>query len=430
MSKVEVNEIRPQCGTTVTLGGSGETVALGACASATGFSSPCLAWCSSIKSTAFSAAAGKGYFVNTCGGAFTITLPATATAGDSISLKDYARTWGDACKAVTLDPQSLKFQGTACDVSYSNSGDSIKITYADASKGWLPTIESDTANKQAYDIQYLVVAGGGGGGQLATSAYWGAGGGGGGMRLVASKSFSVNKGATIPVTVGGGGAAGCGSVGVQGCSSIFSTITSAGGGYGAAGTTPPPGGPGAIGGDGGSGGGGGAYGGAGGSGNTPPSPCEQGKPGGAGHPGCSGGGGGGHSVAGEAGGTPGGCRGGDGGNGTVNGIRGAPFDPVAYAGGGGGSGYNVPQPTGGAGGGGLGGYRTPSSTPGTAGGVNTGGGGGGGATPSPASNAAAGGSGIVIIRRLTACSTSTSGTVTTCGSDTIHTFTGDGTFVV
>ena len=64
MSKVEVNEIRPQCGTTVTLGGAGETIALGACASATGFG---LSWCSSIKTAGFTAAAGNGYFINTCG---------------------------------------------------------------------------------------------------------------------------------------------------------------------------------------------------------------------------------------------------------------------------------------------------------------------------------------------------------------------------
>ena len=67
-------------------------------------------------------------------------------------------------------------------------------------------------------------------------------------------------------------------------------------------------------------------------------------------------------------------------------------------------------------------YIPATGNPGT---VNTGGGAGGGT----ARCLAAGGSGIIIIRRLTACSTSTSGTVTTCGSDTIHTFTGDGTFV-
>ena len=82
---------------------------------------------------------------------------------------------------------------------------------------------------QTYNVQYLVVAGGAGG-----SSDVGGGGGAGGMRLVATKSFSVCKGATIPVTVGGGGAkspapTACGNAGTT---SVFSTITSAGGGGG------------------------------------------------------------------------------------------------------------------------------------------------------------------------------------------------------
>jgi positive regulator of sigma E activity len=35
---------------------------------------------------------------------------------------------------------------------------------------------------------------------------------------------------------------------------------------------------------------------------------------------------------------------------------------------------------------------------------------------------------VVFIRRLTASSCSSSGTTSTCGSDTIHEFTADGTF--
>ena len=37
MSKIEVNTVEPQCGTTLTLGGSGDTVALGSGASQSGF---------------------------------------------------------------------------------------------------------------------------------------------------------------------------------------------------------------------------------------------------------------------------------------------------------------------------------------------------------------------------------------------------------
>ena len=84
------NVIAAKCGTTVTLGGSGDTVALACGASATGFG---LSWCSSVKTAAFCAAAGNGYFINTCGGAFEVTLPGSASVGDQINFTDYARTW-------------------------------------------------------------------------------------------------------------------------------------------------------------------------------------------------------------------------------------------------------------------------------------------------------------------------------------------------
>ena len=39
MSKIEVNAVEPQCGTTLTLGASGDTVQLGSGATAAGFGS-------------------------------------------------------------------------------------------------------------------------------------------------------------------------------------------------------------------------------------------------------------------------------------------------------------------------------------------------------------------------------------------------------
>ena len=82
--------------------------------------------------------------------------------------------------------------------------------------------------------------------------------------------------------------------------------------------------------------------------------------------------------------------------------------------------------SGGSGGGGNGGqFPPPAGTGGTDG---LGGGAGGSPWDQPAA-ATTGGTGIVIIRRLTADSDSASGgTETTDGSDTIHTFTGSGTF--
>ena len=444
MSKIEVNEVRPQCGTTVTVGGTGETVsvpgnivksnalqasdggnivnqcgttvtlgasgdtiALASGASATGFG---LSWCSSIKTAAFCAAAGKGYFVNTCGGGVTVTLPATASAGDIIEFKDYKRTWGTACKEITLNTNSLNFQGSASSdvVKYNTDGQAVTIVYADATRGWLPTVDDDSEDKNVYQIQFMVIAGGGGAGY-----YYGAGGAGG-YRTVCSKNYNVVPGTTYPITIGGGGpgaATGPGN-GTQGDSSIFDTITSAGGGFGGGGDPLPPAG------DGGSGGGNGYVSqNPAGSGNVPDTSGtpsgSQGNDGGDAGPTGSGGGGGGAGTAGQPG--PGPNVSGNGGTGGTSTISGT---AVERAGGGGGAGPSAGTATGG------GGNGVAIPNPGNPGTINTGGGagGGGGSTVN-------GGSGIIILRRLTACSTSTSGTVTTCGSDTIHTFTGDGTFV-
>ena len=83
-------------------------------------------------------------------------------------------------------------------------------------------------------VEYLVVAGGGGGGP----GHWSGGGGAGGYRegrdigpsytaspLVAPAGLTLAV-QTYPVTVGAGGA------GSPGSASVFSTITSAGGGHG------------------------------------------------------------------------------------------------------------------------------------------------------------------------------------------------------
>ena len=110
------------------------------------------------------------------------------------------------------------------------------------------------AGKNTYNVQYLVVAGGGGGGGANMG---GSGAGAGGYRTVASKSFEVEPGTSYPITVGAGGAKGpvqrpYGDKGSSGSNSVFSTITSAGGGYGGGHYQTP----GIQGGSGGSGGGG------------------------------------------------------------------------------------------------------------------------------------------------------------------------------
>jgi hypothetical protein len=229
----------------------------------------------------------------------------------------------------------------------------------------------------------LVIAGGGGG-----YDNLGGGGGAGGYRSATGLSLTTTS---YGVTVGAGGA-----VKTKGADSVFSSITSTGGGgtpYGA-------------GGSGGSGGGGTRDSAAGGAGNTPSTSPSQGNNGGAagGSSGFGGGGGGGASAAGSAGTSTVGGTGGAGSNAhstwasaTNTGVSGY------YAGGGGGASYpnTGPARAGGAGGGGNGGYNDGGGTylaP-TAGTANTGGGGGGAPNgPNAPYTSNQGGSGIVIIR--------------------------------
>ena len=198
------------------------------------------------------------------------------------------------------------------------------------------------------EVEYLVIAGGGGGG-IGRGDVGGGGGGAGGYRT--ATGFSVSAQA-YTVTVGAGGSAGIGPDGSavdasNGSDSVFSSITSTGGGLGAKSAS---GSSGVAGGDGGSGGGGatdsttGNNAGAGGSGNTPSTSPSQGNNGAsatAGDPWRSGGGGG-ASAAGSSD---------DGGNGTSSSITGS---AVTRAGGGGGA-YRSGGGNAGTGGGGAGG---------------------------------------------------------------------------
>jgi hypothetical protein len=87
------NSLKSASGSTITLGQSGDTIQLGCGASQTGFGrTGTVDWDTTAKTASFTAVSGNGYFVNTTSGAITVTLPA-GSAGDIVSLADYAATW-------------------------------------------------------------------------------------------------------------------------------------------------------------------------------------------------------------------------------------------------------------------------------------------------------------------------------------------------
>jgi len=410
-----------------------KTVTLPA-ASVTTHASDYIAWQSVVTAATLTAVAGRGYPINTTSNACTITLPASASVGDTIKFVDYARNWGT--NALTINQNSLNFQGnTSPNPIYNTNAQAVTLTYVDATKGWLPTVDDDVTleTPQSYDAEYLVVAGGGCGGGTSV----GAGGGAGGYRTnYGGTAISLTPSIVYTATIGAGGV-GATPQGTDGGDSTLSgsditDIVSTGGGAGGGNST--------HGSAGGSGGGAGApnFGGGGGTsigaGNTPSTSPVQGYAGGIGHDGAlihtsSGGGGGASQVGGDADQTTSNgswVRGGHGGNGTANAITGA---SVTYAGGGGGSvDYaSGSVTTGGAGGGGIGYFGTGTPTAGTDG---LGGGGGGGDSDSPAIYPN-GGTGVIILRMATADysgTTSGSPTITTDGSDTVIKFLTTGTY--
>jgi hypothetical protein len=158
MSKIEVNQISSQCGSTLTIGQSGDTVTLACGATQTGFGrTGTVDWCTTAKTAPFTGVSGKGYFVNTTCGAVTVTLPATPSAGDIISIADYASTF--QTNNVTLCRNSSKINGECFNATLSTEGQSITLVYVDATRGWKNTMDS-TSNVTGQAPNYIVATGG------------------------------------------------------------------------------------------------------------------------------------------------------------------------------------------------------------------------------------------------------------------------------
>ena len=92
------------------------------------------AW-QAVKTTGFTAAAGEGYFCNTTGGAFTMTLPSSPSIGDEISFIDYAGTFDT--NNLTIGRNGKNIQGSAADLTVSVERAANTLVFVDNTQGWL-----------------------------------------------------------------------------------------------------------------------------------------------------------------------------------------------------------------------------------------------------------------------------------------------------
>jgi len=201
-------------------------------------------WITTPKTAGFTAISKEGYFVNTTSAAITVTLPSSPTAGDEVSIVDYAGTANTNNITIT---SSDNINGSSDDVFIDYERGGVSMVYVDATQGWIAynaTNENNTALATTpLEINYLVVAGGGGAG-------WdnGGGGGAGGLRTSygtdsgggasAETPLTLDLSTNYQVTVGSGGSGGTSSTqGSNGNNSVFASVTSIGGGGGGSGVS-------------------------------------------------------------------------------------------------------------------------------------------------------------------------------------------------
>ena len=119
MSRIEVDKIQQQCGTTLTVGGGacktavvdattvtlgrcGGTVSLASGATQSGFGrTGTVDWITTPKTTSFTAVNGEGYFINSPS-ALTMNLPA-GSAGAIVAVSDYARNFATYNLTIAAD---------------------------------------------------------------------------------------------------------------------------------------------------------------------------------------------------------------------------------------------------------------------------------------------------------------------------------------
>jgi hypothetical protein len=165
MSEIKVNKLSPRtnCGT-VQLGDSGDTITIPAGATITnsgtaaGFGSTGEVSWNTTKITADPgpAVSGVGYFADTSSAAFTITLPASPSAGNVVAISDYTGTF--ATNNLTVGRNSSNINGAASDLILNADNTTATLIYVDATEGW--RVIDTGALSEVNDVQFVAATGG------------------------------------------------------------------------------------------------------------------------------------------------------------------------------------------------------------------------------------------------------------------------------
>ena len=88
-----------------------------------------------VKTANFTAESGVRYFLDTSGGVFTMTMPASPSQGDTVWFADYGRTFDSYW--LTIARNSSKIMGLSEDVEVDLRNYSGGLMYSDATQGWI-----------------------------------------------------------------------------------------------------------------------------------------------------------------------------------------------------------------------------------------------------------------------------------------------------
>ena len=116
---------------------------------------PYISW-QSVTTSGITMVAGRGYPVDTSGGAITMTMPASPSVGDIVAFKDYLGTWAESSKQVTLLRNGSKIKGVCGCAVLNTRNQSVTLIYVDGTQGWLDIHDSEAGvtGTIPYNVQY------------------------------------------------------------------------------------------------------------------------------------------------------------------------------------------------------------------------------------------------------------------------------------